>query len=132
MITTLLPSACSPIGAPPRDALPDAHQVGAGLRRGVGQVDGVTLGDDQPVAAGERADVEDGEVVVVLVDADGGGLPSDDGAEHTGQLARLTGRQVRRLLHQGRLSQADQPAEPPFALCASVLDHLTERDRGDG
>ncbi len=75
------------------DALPDAHHVGAGLRRGVGQVDGVALGDDQRVAAGERSDVEDGQVVVVLVDPDGGGLSGDDGAEHTGHPARLTPRE---------------------------------------
>ena len=71
-----------------RDALPDAHQVGDGLRRGVGQVDGVALRDDQGVAADERPDVEDGQVVVVLVDADGWGLAGDDGAEHTGHPPR--------------------------------------------
>ena len=59
-----------------RDALPDADQVGAGLRWGVGQVDGMALGDDERVAAGERTDVEDGQVIVVLVDADAGASPA--------------------------------------------------------
>ena len=83
-MTTLLPSACSPDSACRLgDALTDTHHIGAGLRRGVGQVDGVASGDDERVAAGERTNVEDGQVVVVLVDPDCGGLSRHDGAEHT-------------------------------------------------
>jgi hypothetical protein len=66
----------------PRDPLAEFDQVGTRLGRGVGQVDGVALGDDQGVAAGERADIEYGQVVVVFVDPDGRGIPGNDFAEH--------------------------------------------------
>ena len=36
------------------------------------------------MAAGERSDVEDGQVLVIFVDANGWGLTGDDRAEHTG------------------------------------------------
>ena len=78
----------------PGDALTDAHQVGDGVRRCVGQVDGVALGNHEGVAAGKRPDVEDGQVVVVLVDPDGRSLAGDDGAEHTGHPATLAGPQL--------------------------------------
>ena len=39
------------------------------------------FGNYQGVATGERPEVEDGQVVVVLVDADGRGLAGHDGAE---------------------------------------------------
>ena len=74
------------------DALPDAHQVGAGLRWGVGEVDEMALGDDEGVAAGERTDVEDCQIIVVLVDPDCWGFFRHDGAEHTGHPDRLTPR----------------------------------------
>src|SRR4051794_25549110 len=72
------------------DAVTDAHQVGDRVRRCVGQVDGVALGNDQGVAAGERADVEDRQVVVVLVDPDGWSLVGDNGAEDTGHPATVS------------------------------------------
>ena len=90
LMAMLLPSACSPdCRAALGDAMADARQAGDGVRRRIGQVDGVALGDHQGVAAGERADVEDGQVVVVLVDPDRGSLTGDDGAEHTGHPATL-------------------------------------------
>src|SRR5690348_16512263 len=64
------------------DAVTDAHQVGDRFRRRVRQVDGVAFRDDQGVAAGERADIEEGQVVVVLVDPDGRSLTGDDRAEN--------------------------------------------------
>ena len=88
LITTLLPSACRPdYPRPLADPLPEADHARR-FRRGVGEVDGVALGDDQGVAAGERADVEEGEVVVVFVDPDGGGITGDDGTEHAGHPPR--------------------------------------------
>ena len=69
---------------------------GQRLRRGVGQVDGVPFRHDQGVAAGERADVEDRQIVVVFVDPDGRGLPGDDGAEHTGHVATVLVCPIRR------------------------------------
>ena len=50
----------------------------------------MALWDDEGVAAGEGADVEDGQVVLVLVDPYCRGLSCDDRAEHTGHSARLT------------------------------------------
>src|SRR5258705_1779941 len=73
----------------PGNPLTDAHQLGDRVRRCVGQVDGVALGNDQGMAARERADVEDGQVVVVLVDPDRWGLTGDDGAEDAGHPATL-------------------------------------------
>jgi hypothetical protein len=74
-----------------RMLLPDPHQVRDRVRRGVGQVDGVLLRDHQGVSADDRADVEDREVVVILVDADGGGIAGDDGAEHARHTVTLAG-----------------------------------------
>ena len=66
------------------DALPNRRHAGQCLGRGVGQIDGVLFGHHQGVAAGEGADVEEGQIVVVFVDPDGRGLAGDDRAEHTG------------------------------------------------
>src|SRR5215212_7110947 len=65
------------------DSLPDANQIGTGFGRGVGQVDGVALRDDERVAASEGPDVEDPQVAVVLIYADRRGLARDYGAEQT-------------------------------------------------
>src|SRR5258707_6668685 len=73
----------------PGNALTDAHHVCDRVRWCVGQVDGVALGNDEGVAASERADIEDGQVVVSLVDLDRWRLTGDDGAEHTGHTVTL-------------------------------------------
>ena len=75
----------------PGDALTEGDHASDRVRRCVGQVDRVALRNYQGVAAGERPDVEDGQVVVVLVDPDGRGLAGDDGAEDTGHPATLAG-----------------------------------------
>ena len=92
-MTMLLPSACKLRlrARPVAIRCPSVDHGGQGFRRGVGQVDGVLLRDDQRVAADERPDVEDRQVVVVLVDTDGRRLAGDDGAEHAGHSATLAG-----------------------------------------
>ena len=47
--------------------------------RGVGQIDVVVLGNDQRVTADHRADIQEGQVVVVLVDPDRQSFAGDDG-----------------------------------------------------
>ena len=66
------------------DPLTDLHHAGDGLRRCVGQIDVVVLRDHQGMAADDRADVEDGDVVGVLMDPDRGCGAVHDGAEHAG------------------------------------------------
>ena len=65
------------------DPLPDRHHVGQGFRRGVGQIYCVLLRYHKRVAAGKWAGVEDGQVAVLFVDADGRRLAGDDRTEHT-------------------------------------------------
>ena len=73
----------------PGDPLADGGHTCHGLGRRIGEVDGVTLGDDERVAPGERADVEKGEVVGVLEDSYRRRLAGDDGAEHAGHAVTL-------------------------------------------
>ena len=66
------------------DPLTERDNPVQGRCRCVGEVCGVLFGDHQGVAAGDRPDVEERQIMIVLVDADGRCVTGDDGAEHTG------------------------------------------------
>jgi hypothetical protein len=67
---------------------PPGHSEHAGTRLGVevGQGGQVGTGDDQQVTGRHRADVEEGDDGVVLVDEGGGSVAADDRAEDAGRI----------------------------------------------
>ena len=91
-----------------------------GLRRGIGEVDRVLLGQHQRVAAGERADVEDAQIGVVLVDPDSRSLSGDDRAENAGHPATVL------VQPPAGYAAAVDPSEIAFAGAAAQAQMLAD------